>query len=94
MIHLQSNIEDKANKSEDRAKGKGILKKIMTYKVVWCLHFLKDVLTEIPKFTLLLQRKDITLPSVMNKIQSAQLTLCDDGSSWWQSSEVCSLRMT
>ena len=39
VIHLQSYIEDKSNKAEDRAKGKGILKKVMEYKLILFLHF-------------------------------------------------------
>ena len=41
VIHLQSYIEDKSNKAEDRAKGKGILKKVMEYKLIWFLHFMR-----------------------------------------------------
>lgn len=77
VIHLQSYIEDKTNKSEDRAKSKGILKKILQYKLVWFLHFLKDILSEVTNVSLLLQREDITLPSIVTKVQSAQLSLRD-----------------
>lgn len=54
VIHLQSYIEDKSNKAEDRAKGKGILKKVMEYNLIWFLHFMRDVLNEILKLSLLL----------------------------------------
>lgn len=77
VIHLQSYIEDKTNKSEDRAKSTGILKKILQYKLVWFLHLLKDILSEVTNVSLLLQREDITLPSIVTKVQSAQLSLRD-----------------
>ena len=77
MIHLQSYIEDKSNKAEDRAKGKGILKKVMEYKLIWFLHFMRDVLNEIAKLSLLLQREDVTLPSIMIKVQSVQVALSE-----------------
>jgi len=47
VIHLQSYIEDKSNKAEDRAKGKGILKKVMEYKLIWLLHFMRDILMKL-----------------------------------------------
>lgn len=34
VIHLQSYIEHLSNKAEDRAKGKGILKKVGEYKLI------------------------------------------------------------
>ncbi|CAH3162510.1 unnamed protein product [Porites lobata] len=77
VIHLQSYIEDKSNKAEDRAKGKGILKKVMEYKLIWFLHFMRDVLNEIAKLSLLLKREDVTLPSIMIKVQSVQLALSE-----------------
>lgn len=77
VIHLQSYIEDKSNKAEDRAKGKGILKKVMEYKLIWFLHFMRDLLNEIAKLSLLLQREDVTLPSIMIKVRSVQLALSE-----------------
>ena len=65
VIHLQNYIEDKSNKAEDWPKGKGILKKIMEYKFIWFLHFMTDVLNEIPKLSLLLQKEDVALPSTI-----------------------------
>lgn len=77
VIYLQSYIEDKSNKAEDRAKGKGILKKVMAYKLIWFLHFMRDVLNEIAKLSLLFQREDVTLPSIMIKVQSVQVALSE-----------------
>ncbi|KAK2553006.1 Zinc finger protein 862 [Acropora cervicornis] len=76
-IHLQRYIEDKSNKAEDRAKGKGILKKVMEYKLIWFLHFRRDVLNEIARLSLLLQREDVTLPRIMIKVQSVQVALSE-----------------
>ena len=42
----------------------------MEYKLIWFLHFMRDVLNEIAKLSLLLQREDVTLPSIMIKVQT------------------------
>ncbi|CAH3153396.1 unnamed protein product [Porites lobata] len=49
----------------------------MEYKLIWFLHFMRDILNEISKLSLLLQREDVTLPSIMIKVQSVQLALSE-----------------
>lgn len=75
IIHMENYAEDESNKADDRAKARGILKKIREYKLVWFLHFLVDVLNEITRISLLFQREDITLPSAMIKVKSAKQSL-------------------
>ena len=75
VMHLQNYAEDRSNKSTDREKAKGILKKILEYKLVWFMHFLKDVLNEVAKVSLIFQREDVNVPTAAAKIQSAKLSL-------------------
>ena len=70
MIHLQRYIEDKSNKAEDRAEGKGILKKVMQYKLIWFLHFMRDILMKLQS-----SRCNPSKLSIMSKVQSVQLAL-------------------
>lgn len=75
IIHMENYAEDNSNKDVDRAKARGILKKMKQYKLVWFVHFLIDVLSEVTKISLLFQREDITLSSAMIKVKSAKQTL-------------------
>ena len=65
VMHLQNYAEDRSNKSTDREKAKGIL---------WFMHFLKDVLNEVAKVSLIFKR-DVHVPAAVAKIQSAKLSL-------------------
>lgn len=94
VMHMMSYSEDNSNASQYRAKAKGILKKMMMFKFIWFLHFMKDLLKEIAKISLQFQRNDITLSSVLTKLQSANESLCylsdNDGESlqnFWQNLE-------
>ena len=73
-MHLQNYAEDRSNKSTDREKAKGILKKRLECKLVWFMHFLKDVLNEVAKVSLIFKR-DVHVPAAVAKIQSAKLSL-------------------
>jgi len=69
--------EDNSNKSEDRAKAKGIIKRLTEYKFVWYMYFLKDVLSEMSRVSLLFQRNHINVASTMGILQTTKLTLED-----------------
>ena len=75
VIHLMSYSEDNSNRAEDRVKAKGIIRKVMQYKFVWFLHFLKDILNEVAKISLLYQREDINVSSAVTKLQSSNVSL-------------------
>ena len=75
VMHLMSYAEDKSNKGEDRAKAKGMVKKLQEFKLVWYLHFTKDILNEMAKVSLLFQREDINTASAVSKLQSVNVTL-------------------
>lgn len=70
-----SYAEDSSIKAEDRAKAKGVLNKLMQYKLVWYLYFLRDLLNEMAKLSLLFQRDNISISSAVTKLQSSQMTL-------------------
>ena len=76
-IHMSNYVEDHTNRAEDRAKAKGILAKIRQFKFVWYLYFMKDVLNEIAKVSLLLQREDIALASAITKLQACSIKIND-----------------
>ena len=71
VLHMMNYSEDVSNGGEYRAKAKGILNKMMQFKFVWYLHFMKDLLNEISKISLQFQREDVTLSSATTKLQSA-----------------------
>ncbi|XP_069122177.1 zinc finger protein 862-like [Argopecten irradians] len=75
MIHMGNYVEDTTNKGEDRAKAKGIINKLRQYKLVWYLHFMKNLLKEVAKVSLLFQREDINTSSAVTKLQSTAVTL-------------------
>ncbi|XP_021357227.1 zinc finger protein 862-like [Mizuhopecten yessoensis] len=77
VMHIMNYAEDNTNRGEDRAKAKGIIAKLLQYKFVWYMYFIKDVLLEITRISLLFQREDITVTSAVTKVQSAQLSLRD-----------------
>ena len=77
IIHMMNYSEDNTNRAEDREKATGIIRKVMQYKFVWFLHFLKDILNEVSKISLLFQREDISISSAVTKLQSATLSLRD-----------------
>lgn len=47
VCHLENYASDTKNRGEDRATAKGILNKMLQYKFVWYIHFLRDVLNEL-----------------------------------------------
>ncbi|KAL5019633.1 hypothetical protein ScPMuIL_002525 [Solemya velum] len=75
IIHLGNYAEDNTNKGEDRAKAKGIIRKLRQYKLLWYLHFMKDLLNEVAKISLLFQREDINISSAVTKLQSSMVIL-------------------
>lgn len=77
VMHLMNYAEDNSNKGEDRAKAKGNIKRLTEYKFVWYMYFLKDVLSEVSRVSLLFQRNDINVASAMGILQTTKLTLED-----------------
>jgi len=75
VMHLMSYAEDNTNRGEDRAKARGIVKQLLQYKFVYYMHFVKDVLSEITKVSLLFQRNDISVPSAVTILQVNQIAL-------------------
>ncbi|KAL5019991.1 hypothetical protein ScPMuIL_002883 [Solemya velum] len=75
IIHLGNYAEDNTNKGEDQAKAKGIIRKLRQYKLLWYLHFMKDLLNEVAKISLLFQREDINISSAVTKLQSSMVIL-------------------
>ena len=75
VVHLQHYGKDPANPGDLKAKAKGILKKMTRYKCLWYLHFMKDVLTEVSRVSLMFQRDDLHISSVVSKLQSVHDTL-------------------
>ncbi|XP_013383016.1 zinc finger protein 862-like [Lingula anatina] len=63
------------NRAEDRAKARGINNRLLQYKVVLYMHFLLDVFDQMSQLSLLFQRDDITVPSVVLKCEHVQLML-------------------
>jgi hypothetical protein len=61
ISHMMSYAEDVTNKAEDRTKTKGIIRKLLQFKFVYFMYFVKDVLTEISRVSLVFQRDDICL---------------------------------
>lgn len=75
VLHMQNYAEDVTNREGDRAKAKGILKKLLQYKLVWFLHFLKDLLNELATVSLTFQRENINVSSALTKLQASELGL-------------------
>lgn len=77
VIHMKNYAEDVTNRGDDRAKAKGILKKLSEFKLVYYLHFIKDILSEVATVSLLFQREDINVSSAVTKLQSSHVSLND-----------------
>ena len=75
VTQMENYAEDKSNKAEDRAKVRGYLTQLKQHKMVLYMGFVKDVLNEVAKISLLFQREDITVYSAVTKLQSAQTSL-------------------
>ena len=86
-MHMMSYSEDDSNAGQYRAKARGILRKMLQFKFVWFLHFMKDLLNEIAKVSLLFQREDITLSSAVTKLQAANYSLRHVADENWNSLE-------
>ena len=75
VSHMSNYAEDNSNRGEDRAKAKGIIKKLCQYKLVYYLYFLKDVLSEVSRVSLLFQREDINVSSAVTVLESCNSVL-------------------
>ena len=75
IVHLQNYSEDVSNSGADRAKAKGIIKRMLQYKFVWFISVLKDMLNELSKVSLVFQREDINTSSAVTKLQAAEIEL-------------------
>ena len=75
VTQMENYAEDKSNKPEDRVKVRGYLTQLKQHKMVLYMGFVKDVLNEVAKISLLFQREDITVYSAVTKLQSAQTSL-------------------
>ena len=73
--HLSTFAETAGNPPADKAKARGILNKISQYKFVATLYWVPDVLDEIAKVSLLMQRNDVTVPSLLRKLNTVQQQL-------------------
>ncbi|XP_052257937.1 zinc finger protein 862-like [Dreissena polymorpha] len=71
VMDMMSYSQDDSNAGQYRAKAQGILKKMMQFKFIWFIHFMKDLLTEIAKVSLQFQKEDLILSSVVNKLQTS-----------------------
>lgn len=69
VSHLESFHENTKNKDQDRAKAKGYLLKLKRLKFLWYMHFMLDLLNEIAKLSLLMQRDDVTVSQVVKKVE-------------------------
>lgn len=69
VSHLESFHENTKNKDQDRAKAKGYLLKLKRFKFLWYMHFMLDLLNEIAKLSLLMQRDDVTVSQVVKKVE-------------------------
>ncbi|XP_052806605.1 zinc finger protein 862-like [Mya arenaria] len=75
ISQMENYAEDNTNRSQDRAKVKGYLNKLRQHKMVLYIAFVKDVLNEVSKVSLLFQREDITVSSAVTKLQSVSSVL-------------------
>lgn len=75
VTQLENYAEDSSNREQDRAKVRGYLRQLKQHKMVWYLAFVKDILNEVSKISLLFQREDLTVYSAMTKLQSAETSL-------------------
>ena len=71
LAKLDNYSEGKTN----RNKAKGIRKQLLSYKLVLYLHFMQDVLNEMSKLSLLFQKDDGWLPSVLSSLDRAKASL-------------------
>lgn len=69
VSHLESFHENTKNKDLDRAKAKGYLIKLKGFKFLWYMHSMLDLLNEIAKLSLLMQRNDVTVSQVVKKVE-------------------------
>ncbi|KAK6191936.1 hypothetical protein SNE40_003508 [Patella caerulea] len=75
LTHMSNYASGNTNKGEDRAKTQGYIKKLTQFKFIWYLYFIKDVLSEVSRVSLLFQRDDIDVSSAVTKIKSTQISL-------------------
>ncbi|XP_053383489.1 zinc finger protein 862-like [Mercenaria mercenaria] len=75
VTQMENYAEDNSNKAEDRARVRGYLIMLKQHKMLRYIAFVKDVLNEVAKISLLFQREDITVYSAVTKLQSAEGTL-------------------
>ena len=75
VMHLMSYAEDNSNRAEDKAKAKGILRKLREYKLVWYLHLMKDVLIELARLSLSFQSEDLNMSTILTKLKSTVIAL-------------------
>jgi hypothetical protein len=75
VAHMMNYSEYNSNAGQYRAKATGILRKMMSFKFVWFLHFMKDLLNEVAKVSLQFQRKDVHLSCAVTKLQTANESL-------------------
>ncbi|WAR30072.1 LOW QUALITY PROTEIN: ZN862-like protein [Mya arenaria] len=68
---MENYAEDNTNRTQDKAKVKGYLNKLRQHKMVLYIAFVKDVLNEVSKVSLLFQREYITVSSAVTKLQRA-----------------------
>lgn len=69
VSHLESFHENTKNKDQERAKAKRYLQKLKGLKFLWYMHFMIDLLNEIAKPSLLMQRDDVTVSQVVKKVE-------------------------
>lgn len=75
VLHLENYATDTSNAAEDRAKAKGIHTKLVQYKLVLYMYFLLHLFDQMAQLSLLFQQDDITVPSVVLKVENVQLML-------------------
>lgn len=80
VIHLENYATDTSNRPEDRAKARGIHTQLLLYQVILYMHFVMDIFVmdisdQMAQLSLLFRRDDITVPSVVMKIEHVQLML-------------------
>ena len=75
VLHLENYATDTSNAAEDTAKAKGIHTKLVQYKLVLYMYFLLELFDQMSQLSLLFQRDNITVPSVVLKVKNVQLML-------------------
>lgn len=65
ILHMILNVGDQTNRAKYRAKTKDIFRKLLQFKFIYYLYFVKDILSEVSRVSLVFKRGDVYLSSTM-----------------------------